>query len=173
MTSSRTNIAFAALAAVCAVFDAACSPAPRPPAFAADTVLTNGTVLTVDAHDAVAQALAIKNGRIVFVGTSADAEAYVGPSTQRIDLAGMTATPGLIDAHAHFANGGGELNRVIDVSYPAVKSAADIAQKVRERAATTPPGEWILGRGWDEGKLDGHRYVYGEDLDEVSPEHPV
>ena len=65
----------------------------------ADLVLTNGTVITVDAKDSVTEALAVAGGKIVFTGRSADAKKYVGERTRVIDLHGRTATPGLIDAH--------------------------------------------------------------------------
>src|SRR5262245_32239367 len=69
----------------------------------ADIVLTNGTVITVDARDSVAQAVAIRGSKIVFVGSSADARKFVGEKTEVIDLRGRTATPGLIDTHVHFS----------------------------------------------------------------------
>jgi predicted amidohydrolase YtcJ len=72
----------------------------------ADRILVGGRVLTVDARDRIAEAIAIKDGRILAVGTTAEIERLAGPGTERIDLAGRTATPGLIDAHAHFSQGG-------------------------------------------------------------------
>src|SRR5262245_47522151 len=71
-------------------------------AVVADMVMTNGTVITVDARDSVAQALAIAGGKIVAVGTDRQIQAFVGPNTTRIDLHGRTVTPGLIDTHCHF-----------------------------------------------------------------------
>ncbi len=86
----------------------ACSPdgGRSPAGLHADRVLVNGNILTVDADDSVAQALAIRDGRIVAVGTNDEIEALVGTGTERIDLQGLTATPGLLDIHCHFANGG-------------------------------------------------------------------
>src|SRR5215510_7408923 len=69
---------------------------------AAELVLTNGKIVTVDARDSVAQAIAIADGRIVAVGTNDEIRSRVGPSTRVVDLRGRTATPGLIDTHVHF-----------------------------------------------------------------------
>jgi predicted amidohydrolase YtcJ len=135
-------------------------------------VLVNGHILTVDARDSVAEAVAITAGRIVAVGSSAQILALAGPRTERIDLHGLTATPGLIDAHCHFLDGALQRSAV-DLSYPAVKSVADAVAAVAARAAAAKPGEWIQGRGWDEGKLAERRYILASDLDPVSADRPV
>lgn len=140
---------------------------------AADIALVNGKIITVDAADSVAEAVAVKDGRIVAVGSSAEIEALVGASTQRIDLGGRAATPGLLDAHAHFGNGGATRLFVLDLSYPEVASVADVVDEVAERVEQAEPGEWIRGRGWDEGKFEELRYVLAADLDAVAPENPV
>src|SRR5262245_69595 len=152
---------------------ASSSSAAEPPVLFADRVLLNGKILTVDAADTVAEALAIKGGKILAVGRTRDIEALAGPGTERIDLQGATATPGLLDAHCHFASGGVDRLFVIDLSYPGVKSVADVVARVKERVAAAKPGEWVRGRGWDEGKLSERRYVVASDLDPVSGDHPV
>lgn len=139
----------------------------------ADTVLVGGRILTVDSADRIAEALAIKDGRIVAVGTRAEIEALAGPKTTRIDLAGRTATPGLIDAHAHFSSGGLLRLTHLDLSYPQVKSVADIVRLVGERAAGAPAGDWIRGRGWDEGKLSEKRLPRAADIDPATGAHPA
>jgi predicted amidohydrolase YtcJ len=139
----------------------------------ADIVLLNGNVLTVDANDRVAQAVAIRGARIVAVGTNAEIAALIGASTRRIDLQGLTVTPGLLDAHVHFASGGVSRLFVLDLSFPEVRSIADAVAKVAARVASATPGEWIEGRGWDEGKLTERRYILAADLDAVSPNNPV
>ena len=153
------------------------APAAAEPGFAqqprADLILVNGRVLTVDANDRVAQAVAIAGNRIVAVGTSAEVERLGAPGARRIDLKGRTVTPGLLDAHAHFSGGGGDRLFVIDLSYPNVKKMADIAAAIREKAATLPKGSWIQGRGWDEGKLDERRLISAKDLDAAAPDNPV
>lgn len=139
----------------------------------ADRVLVNGNILTVDADDSVVQALAIQGGKIMAVGADSDIEMLVGPATDRIDLRGQTATPGLIDTHVHFSYGGLLKLTQMDLSYPMVKSIADITKLAAERHAATAPGDWILGRGWDEGKLADRRYVLASDLDPVTADRPA
>jgi predicted amidohydrolase YtcJ len=139
----------------------------------ADRILFNGKIITVDGQDTIAEALAIKDGRILAVGSDTEVTALAGPNTDRIDLRGFTATPGLLDAHAHFARGGVYLLRELDLSYPNVKSVAEAVNKVHGKADELAAGEWIFGRGWDEGKLAENRYIYASDLDPVTPEHPV
>ncbi len=135
----------------------------------ADLVLTNGVVLTVDEKDSVAEALAVTSGKIIFVGRSADARKHIGPSTQVIDLRGRTATPGLIDAHCHFSETADQLN----LGDPSIRSIADVIAKVKAWAERLPPGQWVRGTGWDEGKLAERRYITAADLDKAAPDHPV
>jgi hypothetical protein len=147
------------------------------PAFSAepppDTVLINGKVITVDADDTVAEALAIRDGRIQAVGTAAAIEALAGPDTRRIDLKGGTATPGLLDAHLHLSSSGLVQLTQADLSFPLVKGIGDIAEVAAERAAEAAPGAWVLGRGWDEGKLAERRYLLAADIDPATGEHPA
>jgi predicted amidohydrolase YtcJ len=141
------------------------SPAP------ADLVLINGTILTVDAGDSVAQAVAIAGGRIVAVGTSEAIKARIGGSTRVVDLHGRTATPGLIDTHVHFSEA--DAMFTIDLSDPAIKRIDDALAKVKEQVAKLKPGEWVRGRGWDEARFAEHRYLTAADLDRVAPDNPV
>ena len=139
----------------------------------ADLVLFNGKVITVDPSDAIAQAVAVKDGLILAVGTDAEILAHAGRNTQRVDLKGLTVTPGLLDAHAHFAAAGVERMFVLDLSYPNAKSVAEVQTKVTERIGDTKPGVWITGRGWDEGKLTERRLLTARDIDAIAPDHPV
>jgi predicted amidohydrolase YtcJ len=140
---------------------------------AADRVLVNGRILTVDGADSIAEAVAIRGGRIVAVGSNRDVEALVGNETERVDLHGLAATPGLIDAHCHLASGALDRISALDLNYPVVRSIDDVVAKVTARAEATPPGGWVRGRGWDEGKLAERRYIYAADLDAASPDRPV
>jgi len=139
-------------------------------AASADVILVNGAVLTVDAADRVAQAVAIRGSRIVAVGTTAEVERLAGPATQRIDLRGRAVTPGLLDAHAHFSDGYAER---LDLSYPGVKSIADLIARVQAHASAVGAGRWVEGHGWDEGKLAERRLPTARDLDRVASGHPV
>ena len=156
---------FASLPLVCGLLPAQNTP----PASAAESILFNGKFLTVDARDSVAEAIAIREGKILAVGTSAEVMRTRGAATRMIDLQGRTATPGLIDTHIHLE--GADTLYSIDLSK--VKTVAEVVGQVRERVAKARPGEWIRGTGWDEGKLAEHRYVYAADLDKVSPQNPV
>ena len=140
---------------------------------AADLVLIHGHILTVDAKDSVAQAIAIKHGVIAKVGSDAEVLALAGsaPGLRVIDLEGRTATPGLIDTHAHIADGG--VKELYDVRLSDAASMAEIVARVKSKVATVRSGEWVTGSGWDEGKLAEHRYVTAADLDVVSPNNPV
>lgn len=89
-------------------------------------ILVNGTILTVDANDRIAEAVAIHGDKILAVGDTTSIESLAGSKTQRIDLEGRTVTPGLLDAHAHFSPS--QFNRPdsLDLSYPGVKSIQDV-----------------------------------------------
>jgi predicted amidohydrolase YtcJ len=140
---------------------------------AADLVLIHGHILTVDAKDSVAQAVAIRHGVIVKVGSDAEVLEFAGknPGLRVIDLQGHTATPGLIDTHAHIAEGG--VKELYDVGLSDASSITEIVACVKDKVTTVKAGEWVTGSGWDEGKLAEHRYVTAVDLDAVSPNNPV
>jgi predicted amidohydrolase YtcJ len=137
----------------------------------ADLILIHGQVLTVDAHDTVAQAIAIRRGVILKTGTDTEVEALAAQNARVIDLEGHTATPGLIDTHAHIADGGVE--ELDGVKLSDAKSVAEIVGRVRAKVPLVKPGEWITGAGWDEGKLAERRYPTAADLDSVAPDNPV
>ena len=137
----------------------------------ADLILINGTVITVDPADRIAQGVAVAGGKIVAVGTNADIRALANSRTQTIDLHGRTVTPGLIDTHVHFSETADLFS--INLSDIAIKNIDDVVKRVAERVATAKGGEWIRGSGWDEGKLAERRYVLASDLDKVAPNNPV
>ncbi|HEX2665319.1 MAG TPA: amidohydrolase [Candidatus Acidoferrum sp.] len=139
----------------------------------ADLILLHGHILTADGSDSVAQAIAIRHGIIVKVGTDAEVLEFGGngPGMRIIDLHGHTATPGLIDTHAHIAQGGVE--ELYGVKLSDATSVPEIVARVKAKIALVKPGEWVTGLGWDEGKLAERRYVTAADLDAVAPNNPV
>jgi predicted amidohydrolase YtcJ len=144
----------------------------RPEGPRAEVILVNGKILTVDPHDSVVEAVAIGfDGRFMAIGSNAEIRGWTGPNTRTIDLHGRTVTPGLIDSHGHYADGG--LNELNTVNLSEAKSITEIVDKIADRAKTAKPGEWIQGTGWDESKLAELRYVHAADLDKVTPNNPV
>jgi predicted amidohydrolase YtcJ len=138
----------------------------------ASKLFTNATVISLDPATPVADAIGVVDDRIAWVGDARDAGEDFSGQHETIDLGGATVTPGFIDAHHHVMTLGFWMSQ-INCVYPAVRSIADIVDAVAARARTTPPGEWILGRGYDDYKLAERRHITRRDLDAVSPHHPV
>jgi len=144
-----------------------------------DLIIINGKVITVDRNFSIAQAVAVKDGKIVAVGTNNEIKTLAGKRIKTLDLKGKTMLPGINDTHCHISDWA--LSRpplMLDVRFPIVKSIADIVRMVAEKAGKVKPGEWILGEGWDEGYLeeclaDPNRKPSKGDLDKVAPHNPV
>jgi len=137
---------------------------------AADLVILNANVYTADAAHPRAAAVAVRDGRVVFVGNSAGAQALAGPKTQRVDAGGMTVIPGMIDAHAHLMGLGAAL-RTVDLT--GTTSYEEVVDRVRARAAEAPAGAWILGRGWDQNDWANQAFPSHRALSRAVPNHPV
>ena len=152
----------------CALLVTARGPSGQTPA---DTILINGVVITVDRTDSVAQAVAISGGKITAVGTTAEIKAMAGANTEVIDLRGRAVTPGLIDSHVHFS--AADSLFTVDLGDAAVTSIEEAKKRVAAQVAKLKPGEWVRGRGWDEGKYSERRYITAADLDAVAPNNPV
>jgi hypothetical protein len=141
----------------------------------ADLVLRGATVLTVDARDSVAQAVAVREGTIVAVGSDADVTGMIGPGTRVLELAGKTVVPGFIDSHTHNVHVGEfrysfeQLNTAAELN----PTIGDVLAKVRQRAAETPPGKWIGGRNFDPNGMKERRWPTRLELDAAAPDHPV
>lgn len=138
----------------------------------ADLALVNGKIITVDANFSVAQAVAVKDGRVQAVGATEDIKKLVSKGTEVIDLKGRTVMPGLYDSHLHVVGTGMAL-RMINCRTPPMMSIEDMKKTVAEKVKQVKPGEWIQGRGWDQAKLKEHRNPSRWDLDQVSPDNPV
>jgi len=136
----------------------------------ADLVVLNARVYTADVNRPVAEAFAVRAGRIAFVGSSRGALAFVGPRTERLDLPGRTVIPGMVDAHAHLLGLGQALRTV---SLVGTRSYDEVIARVVERAKTARPGEWIRGRGWDQNDWADTRFPTHQALSRAVPNNPV
>lgn len=137
---------------------------------APDLILTGGKIHTIDAHDRVATAVAVKDSRIVGVGLDDEIRSLAGLGTIEESLDGKVVVPGLIDAHNHLLFTGFLLQ---DIQLYDCRSIPEIVERVRIAAEQAKPGEWIVGRGWDESLLAEGRFPSRSDLDPVSPNNPV
>jgi predicted amidohydrolase YtcJ len=137
-----------------------------------DLLLYNGKILTMDNANPEVSAVAIRDGRVVAVGTDARARAEMGQVAQAIDLRGRTATPGFIDAHAHPMSVGAALAD-LDLSTPPNHAITDLVALVARETKQLSKGKWIVGRGYDQARLADNRHPTRHDLDAVAPDHPV
>jgi predicted amidohydrolase YtcJ len=136
----------------------------------ADLVITNARIYTVDATRPVAEAMAVRDGRVAFVGSERGALALRGTGTRVVDLDGNTVIPGITDAHAHLLNLGTSL-RTVDLV--GTSSYEEIIARVAAKARELPAGSWILGRGWDQNQWSDTRFPHHEALSRAVPDHPV
>jgi len=152
-----------------------CAPT-TPPVSPATLLLRNGHIVTMDRARPAAQALAVRNDRIVAVGSDEELAAYAGPETTVIDLAGQTAVPGLIEGHGHFL-GLGQSRMVLDLMD--MQSYDEVVAAVAAAVKSAAPGAWIQGRGWHQEKwstppvpaVEG--FPVHDALSAASPDNPV
>ncbi|MHC4995472.1 MAG: amidohydrolase [Planctomycetota bacterium] len=144
--------------------------APPPEIQPADLILHNGPILTVDDRDTIADVLAIRDGRIVYVGDEPNAVAYRGPDTRVYDLAGRAVIPGLIDSHVHAT---GASMTEFDHDIPVMDTIDDVLDYIRQRAAVVEPGRWIVLQQVFITRLEERRYPTRTEMDEAAPRHPV
>jgi len=143
---------------------------------AADMVINNAKVYTVNKGQPEAEAIAVKEGKIVFVGSNSDVKKYIGSSTEVIDAKGQFVMPGFIEGHGHIHGLGASL---INLNLMNVKNWDEIVAMVGEAVKKAKPGDWIVGRGWHQEKWNPAPaknylgYPYHEELDKVSPNNPV
>lgn len=137
---------------------------------AADLIITNAKIWTVDKSLPTAQAVAVLGDRIVAVGSNTEVDAWRAPHTHVIDAGGKLLLPGFNDAHVHFVSGGMQLDNIQlnDATTP-----EEFARRIGERARVTAKGEWIVGGNWDETKWNPPNMPTKELIDAVTPDTPV
>src|SRR5215208_827390 len=138
---------------------------------APDLVLINGKVLTLDERSTVAEAVAVREGKILATGSSASIKSLAGARTRVLDVSGKTVIPGLIDTHAHF-KAAGLADYVVNMSR--AKTVAEALEAIKAFAARKKPGEWIVGGAWHPpSQLAEKRYLTKQEIDGVAPNNPV
>jgi len=142
----------------------------------ADLIIHGGKIYTVEDNNPIVEAVAVKEGKIIFTGTENEVEKFRTEKTEIIDLQGKTMTPGFIEGHGHlFGLGFSELT----VNLADVKSYEELVDKVKEAVTKAKPGDWIVGRGWHQDKWDAKpkKMIKGfqthELLSASSPDNPV
>ena len=143
---------------------------PRSAETIAEVIFENGNFITLDPAAPQAAAIAIRQERILAVGSREEIEKYRGEETQVVDLEGATVVPGLIDAHEHFPQIG---KRVRQVFLDETRSAAEALEIVKRELEKVPPGEWLVGQGWHTVMWNGSGYPNEEELSRISPDNPV
>ena len=135
-----------------------------------ELILYNANIFTVDDTQPRAQAVAISHGRFLAVGSNDDVLHLATAATKKLDLAGKTVLPGFNDAHCHPASSGLDMVVTVDCDLPSI---AAIQAALRERAAKTPPGQWVYGSKYDDTKGAEGRMLSRADLDAAVPDHPA
>ena len=158
------------LIAVVAAALAAPVAAQRATPPAADLIVINARIYTVDDAHPMAAALAVRDGRVQFVGSEREALALRGATTRVVDAHGNTIVPGIVDAHAHLLGLGFSL---ANVKLMETRSYEEVIQRVVERTSGAPAGRWIQGRGWDQNKWGDTRFPTHEALTRATPNNPV
>jgi len=176
MTRSILNQAVPALAlAATALCTLACETTPKPPP--ADTIFQGGTIQTLAHEGAQAEALAVRDGQVVAVGDRSTVEAYRGPQTQTVDLGGKTLMPGFVDGHGHVTFYAALADTVNVSSPPAgpMKNHDDLVEALAAFIETRqiPPGQTVMGWGYDDSLLEEKAHPTRDVLDRASTEHPV
>jgi len=136
----------------------------------ADVIFVHGNIYTVNDQQPLAEAIAVRQGKIIFVGSSADAAKLQNQASRVIDLAGKTVVPGLTDAHCHLSGVGA---REMMLNLEGTTSLQDFLARVKSRVEQSSPGQWVTGRGWIETHWAPPAFPTRADLDSVAPDNPV
>jgi len=145
-------------------------PAPTPASEPADTVLRGGAIYTVDAARSWAEALAIRAGKIVFVGEEAGIDAHIGPETTVIELNGKMVLPGFQDSHIHPVSA---ILKTKMCNLRGLTGRAAYLEKIRECAHADPDSEWIMGSGWSHSAFDDNNRPDKKLLDDIVPDRAI
>jgi predicted amidohydrolase YtcJ len=138
----------------------------------ADLILRGGKIVTVDRDFSIQQALAIKDGRFLAVGTDRDMRPLIGPATRVIELAGRTVIPGLIDSHIHATDAGSRWDA--ELHWQFTRTLADALTQIGAAAQAKSPASWIVvGCGWVPTQFTERRFPTRANLDALAPKHPV
>jgi predicted amidohydrolase YtcJ len=137
-----------------------------------DLILYRGNITTLDRQRPQADAIAIRGGRFIAVGTEQEVMAFVGAETRRVDLKGRRVIPGLIDSHMHIIRGG--LNYNIELRWDGVRSLADAMRMLKEQVDRTPAPQWVrVVGGFTEHQFTERRLPTLEEINAVAPDTPV
>lgn len=136
----------------------------------ADLVLTNGRIYTVDNARPVVTAMAVRDGRVTFIGSDVEARALIRSSTRVVDLKGSAVYPGFTDAHAHLLGLGTMLQRV---NLAGSTSYDEVISRVKSFVRDVKPGQWIEGRGWDQNRWAVKEFPTHDALTRAFPNNPV
>lgn len=146
--------------------------APPVAAQSPDTALVNGKIITLDERSTVTEALAVRDGKIVAVGRSAEVRALAGPATRIVDLGGRTVIPGLVDSHMHAIRAA--LFYATEVNWIGTRSIPEAMDRIATAARTARPGQWIIvAGGWTEQQFAEKRRPTQTELRAAAPDHPV
>ncbi len=169
--TTRLRLALALCGAMAIGGAAHAAPAPAP-AILADAVLVNGKIVTLDTKSTVVQALAVRDGHVLAVGTSDAMKKLAGPSTQVLDLHGRTVIPGLMDSHMHAIRAA--LFYATEVNWINTHSIEEAMERIHTAADAAKPGDWIIvAGGWTEQQFAEHRRPTQAELLGAAPNNPV
>ena len=136
----------------------------------ADLVIRGGQIVTVDKDFSIQEAVAVRSGKIIYVGSDDEIQSYISRDTKLIELQDAIVLPGLIDAHGHLTGYGKALEYVDLVG---TTSYQEIINLIKEKVETVEPGEWIRGRGWDQNDWTNKEFPEHQLLSAITPDNPV
>src|SRR3989441_6458375 len=140
------------------------------PSFAADLIIANGNIRTMDRNHPTTEAIAIHGNRIIAVGSNDEIKKLAGANTKVIDAKGQLVLPGFNDAHVHFMSGGFQLS---SVDLRDANTPQEFAERIRDFAARLPKGRWVTGGDWDHERWPDAKLPTKELIDRYTPDTPV